>query len=199
MGRAGALRKKCPILRLIAHDTSGTLSRAIQWLLRQLGRAASTIAIWFIAAILLFEEWGWERLAAILAWIGRLPGLRWIEGRIRALPPYAALALFAIPVLALLPVKLLALYWLSHGHPVLGVSVIVAAKLGGTAITARLFMLTQTTLMKLPWFEHLFNRWMRFKDRVLAQVKASRAWAQWTGFKQRCNAGMAWLRKLWRR
>jgi hypothetical protein len=168
-------------------------------LLGTLKRWLTTIGIWFIAAILLFEEWGWERLAAILAWVGRLPGLRWIEGRIRTLPPYAALALFGIPLLTLLPVKLLALYWLGHGHKLLGIGVIIAAKLGGTAITARLFMLTQPTLMKLAWFARWFERWMRFKERVLSRVKASKAWQQWTGFKRNVKALLGRIKSLWRR
>ncbi|MBI2733921.1 MAG: hypothetical protein HYX44_11655 [Aquabacterium sp.] len=136
-----------------------------------------------MALVLIFEEWGWEYLAAIVAWFGRLPGLRWIEGRIQALPPYASLALFAVPLLTLLPVKLLALYWLGHGHTVLGISVIIGAKLGGTATTARLFMLTRPTLMKLAWFARGFTRWMAFKDGVLARVKNSAAWQQWTRTK----------------
>jgi hypothetical protein len=180
----GGFARDVPHTAAHPHDASGTLSRAIQWLLRQLGRAASAIAIWFIALILLFEEWGWERLAAVVEWIGDLPGLRWIEGRIRALPPYGALALFIIPFLALLPIKIVALYWLGHGHKALGLGLIVAAKLGGTAVTARLFMLTRPTLMRLAWFARWFNKWMAFKDRVLARVKSSAAWQQWTAFKR---------------
>lgn len=152
-------------------------------MLAVLKRILTTVGIWLIALVLLFEEWGWEYLAAIVAWFGRLPGLRWIEGRIRRLPPYGALALFAVPLLTLLPVKLLALYWLGHGHTVLGISVIIAAKLGGTAITARLFMLTRPTLMRLAWFARGFNRWMAFKERVLTRVKSSPAWHQWLAFK----------------
>ena len=48
---------------------------------------------WLLALWLLFEEWGWVPLQALLARMGRWPGLRWLEGAIRQLPPYAALAL----------------------------------------------------------------------------------------------------------
>lgn len=145
-------------------------------MLARLIHALRTLGIWAIALLLLFEEWGWEQLAALLAWVGRLPGLRWIERRIRALTPYKSLALFAIPLLALLPLKLLALYWLGQGRVLLGLGVIVAAKVGGTAITARLFMLTQPTLMRLPWFARLFTRWMAWKTRVLDTLRHSAAW-----------------------
>lgn len=153
------------------------------------------LLIWSLALVLLFEEWGWEYLARVLAWIGRLPGLRWIEGRIRTLPPYAALGLFVVPILTLLPLKLLALYWLGEGHTLLGVSVIIAAKLSGTAITARLFMLTQPTLMRLAWFARWFGKWIAFKNTVLSRVKGSRAWQQWTRFKARVRRLFRSLRR----
>ncbi|HEX5355916.1 MAG TPA: hypothetical protein VFW93_06850 [Aquabacterium sp.] len=172
------------------------IKRGLNTLMAALGRIITTVGIWLIALVLLFEEWGWEYLAAIVAWFGRLPGLRWIEGRIRALPPYAALALFAVPLLTLLPVKLLALYWLGHGHTALGIGLIIVAKLGGTAISARLFMLTQPTLMKLAWFARAFGKWMAFKDRVLTRVKSSRAWHQWQAFKSSAKALFQRLRDL---
>jgi len=62
-----------------------------------------------LALLILFEEWGWEPLQAALARLGRLPPLAWIEGRVAALPPYAALAVFGLPALTLLPLKLMAL------------------------------------------------------------------------------------------
>ncbi|HET8871664.1 MAG TPA: hypothetical protein VFM48_14545, partial [Aquabacterium sp.] len=87
-------------------------------------RLVKTVVIWLIALVLIFEEWGWEPLARVLARIGQWPGFRWIENIIRGLPPYAALGLFLVPVLLLLPIKILALYWLGHGHQWLGLGVI---------------------------------------------------------------------------
>ena len=166
-------------------------------------RLLRTVLIWALGLVLLFEEWGWEPLARALAWVGRWPGLRWVEASIRKLPPYGALALFAVPALCLLPIKLLALYWLGHGHTVVGVALILAAKVGGTAITARLFMLTHPTLMKLAWFERFYTRWMAFKGRVLGQVKASPAWQQWLRARQGLRAAsrqaLNALRSLWTR
>jgi hypothetical protein len=152
-----------------------------------------------IGLILIFEEWGWVPLARLMAWIGRLPGLRWIEALIRGLPPYGALALFVLPVLTLLPIKIAALYLLGQGHTVLGLSMIVVAKLVGTAITARLFMLTQPTLMRLAWFAHWFGRWMVFKNNVVARVKSSLAWQEWLRFKTRVKRLMRRVSRLWRR
>ncbi len=129
-----------------------------------------------LAIVLIFEEWGWEPLQRLMARLARLPVWSHLEGLIRRLPPYAALLAFFVPMLMLLPVKLLALYWISHGHPLLGLCVVLAAKLTGTAIVARLFSLTQPALMQLPWFARLYGRWVPWKDALIAQVKNSAVW-----------------------
>jgi hypothetical protein len=131
---------------------------------------------WTLALVILFEEWGWEPLQRVLAWVGQLPGLRWLERRIRALPPYGALAIFLLPTLLLLPVKLLALWLIGHGKVLGGTLVILTAKVVGTAIVARLFSLTRDTLMQLAWFARLYTRWITWKEALLAQVRASWPW-----------------------
>ena len=102
-----------------------------------------------VALFLLFEEWGWEPLAAAFAALGRLPVWRQLERLIVRLPPWAALLAFGVPMLALIPIKLLAVYLLGQGHLATGLGIIVLAKLAGTAFAARLFQLTQPALMQI--------------------------------------------------
>ena len=142
-------------------------------LLKRLLHAALTP---LLVALLLFEEWGWEPLARLAARLNRLPVWAALERWIAGLPPYAALAMFCTPALALFPLKLLALYWVGQGHVAAGLAVILGAKVVGTAMVARLFQLTQPALMRLAWFAHGYGRWKTFKDGLLAQVRASRAW-----------------------
>lgn len=129
-----------------------------------------------LALVILFEEWGWEPLQRLMARISRLPLLAWLERRIAALPPHAALVVFFLPALALLPVKLGALWLIGQGHPLLGVLLILGAKVVGTAVVAHLFALTQPALMRMPWFARLYTRWSVWKTALLAQVRASWAW-----------------------
>ncbi|HZY17051.1 MAG TPA: hypothetical protein VFE82_01145 [Ramlibacter sp.] len=131
---------------------------------------------WPLALLILFEEWGWEPLQRALVWLSARLRLRWLEPRIRALPPPAALALFGVPALLLLPVKLLALWALGHGHVLLGAAVVVAAKLVGTAAVARLYTLTRPALMRLHWFAAAHDRWIAWKETLLAPVRASWPW-----------------------
>jgi hypothetical protein len=165
-----------------------------------LRRLLSHVFTALVALILLFEEWGWEPLAALLAKLARLPLLAWLEQRIAQLPPWAAVAVFATPVLVLLPVKLLALFLIGQGHAVMGVGVLLGAKVLGTALVARLFTLTQPALMQLAWFARWYPRWKAWKDRTIAQVRASALWqaaanakaaaaARWADFRRRNGLG----------
>lgn len=139
-------------------------------------RLVKGLISWLLALVIVFEEWGWEPLQRLLARMGRLPGLRWIEGVVRGLPPWAAVLVFALPSLMLLPIKLLALWTIGQGHVVLGMLIIVAAKLVGTAVLARLFTLTQPVLLQLAWFAWLYTRWVHTKAALLERVRASWPW-----------------------
>jgi hypothetical protein len=147
------------------HPVTELLTRPLRWLFQ-----------WLIALIVLFEEWGWEPLARGMARLARLPLIGWLERRIAGLPPGWALAVFLAPGLMLLPVKLAALALVSHGHVFTGISVIVLAKLLGTALVARIFQLTQPALMQLAWFARMRGRWTVWKEMAVARVRASRAW-----------------------
>ncbi|HEV8691232.1 MAG TPA: hypothetical protein VGQ91_13110 [Ideonella sp.] len=147
---------------------------------------------WLLALVILFEEWGWEPLQRLMERMGQALGLTALAAWVQRLPPYAALALFALPALALLPIKLLALWLIAQGRTLLGALVIVVAQLVGTAILARLFTLTQPALMRLGWFARLYGRWSAWKQALLAWARASTAWQQLSAWRHA-------LRERWRR
>ncbi len=145
-----------------------------------------------LALILIFEEWGWEPLARLLGYLARLPLWARLEAFITRLPPYGALVVFFVPALLLLPVKLLALYWISRGHTVLGLGVVLAAKMLGTAAVARLFALTQPALLKMPWFAKLYGRWVPWKNVLIAQVKNTPVWRASAASARACRKWIGW-------
>jgi hypothetical protein len=147
---------------------------------------------WLLALVILFEEWGWEPLQRLMERWSRALGLTGLAAWVQRLPPYAALALFALPALALLPIKLLALWLIAQGRALLGALVIIVAKLVGTAILARLFALTKPALMQLAWFARLHDRWVAWKEALLAWARASSAWQQARAWR------LAW-RARWQR
>lgn len=151
-------------------------------------RALKALFHWAVALLILFEEWGWEPLGRLLARLARLPFVAFIERRIALLPPWASLAAFALPALALLPVKIAALWLIARGHALFGLMLIVLAKVAGTALLARLFTLTRPALMRIGWFAHYFMRWTWWKEGVMAQVRASAAWRAIGAAKVRLRA-----------
>lgn len=129
-----------------------------------------------LALLILFEEWGWEPLRRAFAVFAQLPVIRQLEALLRRLPPRWALVALLLPSLLILPVKLLAVWLVAEGRVTLGVAVIIAAKLFGTALLAWLFQLIQPALMQLAWFARLHARWTAWKAELLAWVRASAVW-----------------------
>jgi hypothetical protein len=129
-----------------------------------------------VALILLFEEWGWVPLSALVSRLAHLPLWGRVEAWIKSLPPWAALLMLGVPTLALFPIKLLALYLFSRGQATMGLTVLIAAKLLGTAFVARLFYITQPTLMQWAWFAKWYPRWKAWKDELMGSMRASVVW-----------------------
>ena len=153
------------------------------WMRRALGVVAAfvrgplLVVLHTVAAlILLFAEWGWEPLVAALSRLSKYFVFARLEAWIARLPPYGALALFAAPAICLVPIKLLALYLFATGHPTLGIVLIIAAKVAGTAVVARIFMLVKPQLMDIAWFKSGYDRFLPWKAKMFAQIRASSAW-----------------------
>ena len=118
-------------------------------------------ALWFF-----LEEFGWHPLAAWLGSFTRWPPWARLEARIARVPARPALLLFLLPAALLLPVKLLAVQLMQGGQPIAGLAVIVAAKLLGTAVGGRLFMLLRRQLMTLRRFARALAWWRQTRRRV---------------------------------
>jgi len=137
---------------------------------RRLLRRVFLPPLYFVAAVVLvIEDFLWEPLGRLAAWVlarlrlGRLE--RWIAAR----RPYPAMALFLVPSVMLFPLKILALWLIGSGLKSAGIGLLVGAKIGGTAVVARLFALTKPTLLSIAWFARAYA----FVTDVRAKVRAS--------------------------
>ena len=131
--------------------------------------------IYLAALLLLMEDWFWDVGLRLINLVASWPPFKVIERRIVALPPYGALCAFVVPALLLLPVKILALFAIASGHPISGVAVIIAAKVGGAALVARIYFLTRLTLLTLAWFALWHGKFMDIKLRWETSLKATDA------------------------
>jgi hypothetical protein len=131
-----------------------------------------------LALVFLLEAWLWTHLAPIVGWIvARIP-LRAIKAAvgtwIERLPPAATLIVFVVPILVLLPFKLLGLWLLAHGHWLDALAVLVLAKLAGVGVTAFIFELTRPKLLQLAWFRSLYDRvmiWLGWAHELIDPIK----------------------------
>jgi len=142
-------------------------------LIKKLLRA---LAAMLIVPVLLFEEWGWEPLARLAAQLARLPIWARVEQALRNLSPWGAVLAFFAPMVLLFPIKLIGLFLLAEGHAKSAVTLLLVAKLTGTAILARLFQLVEPALMRIPVFARWYPRWKAWKDRLMLMVRLSLPW-----------------------
>jgi hypothetical protein len=69
---------------------------------------------------------------------------------------------------------------IGHEQAVLGLATVVAAKIAGTALVARIYYLTEPKLLLIGWFARLHARFVAFKARVYKAIKS-------TGIYQRAH------------
>jgi hypothetical protein len=148
------------------------------------------------ALVIFFEEWGWRPITAFVGRLAQWPPLKRLEAWISAAPPRVALLLFLAPALGLLPVKLGALWLIEQGRAGLGLALIVAAKLVGTALAGRLFILLERQLMTFAWFARIHAWWNRTRATVAAAVRRSAPWRALAALRRTMRAW--WRRKLGR-
>ncbi len=126
-----------------------------------------------LAAFLMWvEEWLWEHLKVLTGWIAKFPLFRWFEKSIERLPPYPTMMVFLLPGAVLFPVKLGAVWLMTHGQVLLGIGVIVGAKVLGTAIVARLYVVCKPKLMTIAWFARLHDWLIAIRNRLYAAIQA---------------------------
>jgi hypothetical protein len=129
-----------------------------------------------VALILLFEEWGWRPLSALMARLARFRLWALTELWIAGLPPYGALLTLAVPSVILIPAKLLGVYLLATGHFVTAGVIIVAAKFASTALITRIFLVSKPALMQIPWFAYAYAVFVPWQEALFTRVRASWPW-----------------------
>ena len=100
----------------------------------------------------------------ISAWIGQMRLFERARRWIVSLRPYPSLALFAVPVIILEPVKPLAGYLVATGHLLSGAATFIAGEVVKLTCVERLFELNRTKLLSIPAFATAYGYWRRMMD-----------------------------------
>ena len=135
--------------------------------------------IWvLLAVIFLIEAWLWDHLepivAKVVAWIPLREFKQWLADRVDALSPAMTLIVFAVPLIPLLPLKLVGLWLLAHEYWLSAIAVYAFAKFAGLGIIAFIFDVTREKLLEMRWFARLYEYvlWMRAKAaELVAPIK----------------------------
>lgn len=131
-----------------------------------------------LALIFLLEAWLWDHLKPVVAWcVDLLPWARLKEALrqgVAHLPPYAALAVFIVPLLVLLPLKFLEVYLLASRQWIAAILVVALAKLLGLGVTAFVFDATREKLLQMAWFARMYEWFMWARDWAHAQTEPIR-------------------------
>ena len=118
-------------------------------------------AIWFLADAV------FSTIAHPLArWLGEHWVLFRLRAWIRSLRPYSALALFAVPLIVLEPVKPVAAYLAATGHVRSGLIVLVVGEILKLVLVERLFSLNRDKLLSIPAFAWAYGKYRLVMDRL---------------------------------
>ena len=124
-----------------------------------------------LAAAFLLEAWIWDHgRALVTAAVNRVPWQRLRAGAknlIAPLPPQGTLAVFALPAVLLLPLKVTVVWLVLKGAWVSAMAVLAFAKLVGLALSAFAFDICRDKLLQLAAFRRVYER-----------VLAARGWAK---------------------
>lgn len=128
------------------------------------------------ALLVLFVEWGWHPLSEMLISFTRFAWVARLEKKIENLSPYPALFIFLVPVGALFPIKLFALWMLVHGYLLVAVGSILFAKVFVTAILAHTFKLTKHKILLIGWFAVFHDKFVSWKRKIFLILRRSSVW-----------------------
>jgi multisubunit Na+/H+ antiporter MnhE subunit len=90
---------------------------------------------------------------------------------------------FLAPSVLLFPVNLAGLWLTAQGRPAAGTSLLIAAKIVGTAVVAHLFRICRPALLSLRWFRALHDAFLRLRNRLYH----SEPWLAAVAWKQRLS------------
>jgi hypothetical protein len=130
-------------------------------------------AVFVLATLYFIVDAIFLTIATPLArWMARKRVFIRLRKWIGSLRPYPSLALFAVPVIVLEPVKPLAAYLIASGQIATGMAVLAIGEVLKLVIIERLFRLCRRKLLKIPIFAWGYGHWRQGVNWIVSM----RAW-----------------------
>ncbi len=161
-------------------------------------RRWSRIALSALAIVYFILDAIFFRLSqAVFTAFARLGLFAWLSDLLRRLPPYAALAVFVVPLAVLEPAKPVGAWRIATGHPVQGIAIIVIAEIIKLVAVERMFHVNKDKLLTIPafaWAYGWFLRWLGLINGLPGVAAVKRLWSD-----LRARAAALWRRWTHRR
>ena len=125
-----------------------------------------------IASLLMWiEESLWIGLKRLTSWVALIPWIRHLEMAILRLPASLTIVVFLLPATLLFPLKILAVYWATRGYWLASLGLLIGAKILGTAVVARMYVVCQPKLMTIRWFRSLHDWVIATRNALYAAMR----------------------------
>jgi hypothetical protein len=89
-----------------------------------------------------------------------------VRRRIQKMGPYPSMALLALPMMLVEPLKIVALFVVGKGHWLTGTGMIIAAYAVSLLFVERLFKVVKPKLMTLSWFAKGWSWFTTIRDKL---------------------------------
>lgn len=137
-----------------------------------------------IAAVYFMADAVFAVIAHPLArWISKQRVFARLRTWIRSLRPYPSLALFAVPVIMLEPVKPVSAYLAATGHVRLGLMVLIVGEILKLVLVERLFSINRDKLLSIPTFAWAYGKYQLAK-KWLQSIEAWQMVRRWSRIAQ---------------
>ncbi len=140
-------------------------------------RALLLAAQTLVALLILLDEIARPLYRPVARWLSERAIVARMEAAIGAMPRFVILALLAIPFAVAEPLKIAGVVLIGRGRLMLGATVLVIAYLASFLIVERIYHAGRARLLTIGWFAFAMGRLSGLRERLLAWVRASAAYA----------------------
>ena len=130
---------------------------------KRIARTFKPIIIVFAALYFLIDAIFFSLIRPLGTWLSKLPIFTGVGRWIRSLGPYSTLALFAVPLIVLEPIKPVGLYLVASGNVIDGTVLIGIGEIAKITIVERIFHTGRDKLMTIPAFAWAYGRVMALR------------------------------------
>ena len=127
---------------------------------KRIARTFKPIIIVFAALYFLIDAIFFSLIRPLGTWLSKLPIFTGVGRWIWSLGPYSTLALFAVPLIVLEPIKPVGLYLVASGNVIDGTVLIGVGEIAKITIVERIFHAGRDKLMTIPAFAWAYARVM---------------------------------------